>query len=90
MSPITFRTMTDHQGEGRVSTDRPAVLNAENVRFVRERRAEEPIEPLGFREHHDARWPALSHGERGRTLIETSACFDHPATIGGRWAARAA
>src|SRR5262245_51387420 len=32
-------------------------------------RAEELIELLGLVSHRDARWPTLSHGERGRTLI---------------------
>jgi len=32
-------------------------------------RAEELIELLGLASHRDARWPTLSHGERGRTLI---------------------
>jgi len=31
--------------------------------------AEELIELLGLASHRDARWPTLSHGERGRTLI---------------------
>jgi iron complex transport system ATP-binding protein len=32
-------------------------------------RAEELIELLGLGTHREARWPTLSHGERGRTLI---------------------
>jgi iron complex transport system ATP-binding protein len=32
-------------------------------------RAEELIDLLGLDSHRDARWPTLSHGERGRTLI---------------------
>lgn len=32
-------------------------------------RAEELIELLGLDSHRDARWPTLSHGERGRALI---------------------
>jgi iron complex transport system ATP-binding protein len=32
-------------------------------------RAEELIDLLGLASHRDARWPTLSHGERGRTLI---------------------
>jgi iron complex transport system ATP-binding protein len=32
-------------------------------------RADELIELLGLTAHREARWPTLSHGERGRTLI---------------------
>ncbi len=32
-------------------------------------RADELIDLLGLSGHRDARWPTLSHGERGRTLI---------------------
>jgi iron complex transport system ATP-binding protein len=36
---------------------------------VQEERAERLVETLGLAEHRDARWPTLSHGQRGRALI---------------------